>query len=111
MEQGVFVEMSKELYQEKAYFHSETHINLESTDKKKSLANIIYEIITKIDKYQLKGSDWYFKRVIRLEIHTVEYKPMNGSSYIPLSDFILRKKAIVNIQNKNEKCLISLVST
>lgn len=98
------------MYQEKAYCHSETHINLESTEEK-LLAKIIYEIITKIDKYQLKGSDWYFKRVIRLEIHTVECKPMNGSSYIPLPNFVLRKRAIVNIQNKDEKCLISLVST
>ena len=29
---------------------------------------------------------------------------MKGSSYIPLSDVIMKKKAIINIQNKDEKC-------
>ena len=38
----------------------------------------------------MKRSDWYFKKVVRLEIHAVEYKPMRGSSYIPLPDFIMR---------------------
>ena len=31
---------------------------------------------------------------------------MNGSSYIPLPDWILNKKAIVNIENKDEKCFL-----
>ena len=29
---------------------------------------------------------------------------MGGSSYIPLPDWIMRKKAIVNIRNTDEKC-------
>ena len=31
---------------------------------------------------------------------------MKGSSYIPLLDFIVKKKAIVNIQNKDQKCFL-----
>ena len=31
---------------------------------------------------------------------------MRGSSYIPLPDWITRKKAIVNIRNKDEKCFL-----
>ena len=38
------------------------------------------------------GSGWYFKEVLNLEIHTVGYIPMKGSSYIPLPDFIVKKK-------------------
>ena len=44
--------------------------------------------------------------VIRLEIHTVENGVMKGSSYIPLPDWISNKKAIVNIENKDEKCFL-----
>ena len=29
---------------------------------------------------------------------------MRGSSYIPLPDFIMQKKAIINIQNRDNKC-------
>ena len=65
---------------------------------------MIYEILNKTATYQRNGSVWYFKEVLKLEIHTVDYKPMRGFSYIPLPDFILRKKAIFNIQNKDQKC-------
>ena len=44
--------------------------------------------------------------MVNLEIHTAEFNPMNGSSYIPLPDWITNKKAIVNIQNKDEKCFL-----
>ena len=44
--------------------------------------------------------------MLNLEIHTPEFDPVKGSSYIPLPDWILNKKAIVNIQNKDEKCFL-----
>ena len=92
--------------QDKAYFQSDTHINLESTDVKKILAVVIYTILAKISIYQQNDSGWYFKEVVHLEIHTVDYKPVGGSSYIPLPDWIMGKKAIVNIRNTDEKCFL-----
>ena len=77
---------------DKAYFQSQTHINLEKTDEKVILKEMIIEILGNLINYQKKGSGWYFKEVIRLEIHIVEYKPMRGSSFIPLPDFIKKKK-------------------
>ena len=92
--------------QDKAYFHSGTYINLVATDVKDLLGKIIRGIIEKINIYQQNGSGWYFKEVIQLEIHTVEFKPLKGSSYIPLPDWIMRKKAIVSIRNKDSKCFL-----
>ena len=91
---------------EKVYFHSKTHINLESTDVKKILSKVILTILEAIRSFQEGGSGWYFKKVIHLEIHTVEYKPMRGSSFIPLPEWIKRKKAIINIQNSDKKCFL-----
>ena len=31
---------------------------------------------------------------------------MNGSSYIPLPDWISKKRVIINIQNRDEKCFL-----
>ena len=93
--------------QDKAYFHSDTYINLESTDVKEILAVVIRTILKKISIYQNNGSGWYFKELSHLEIHTVDYnKPMRGSPYIPLPDWIMQKKAIVNIRNTDEKCFL-----
>ena len=92
--------------QDKAYFQSETHINLEKTDVKVILSQMLKEIMLNLAIYQKNGSGWYFKEVISFEIHTVVYKPMKGSSYIPLSEFIKRKNAIINIKNKDDKCFL-----
>ena len=92
--------------QDKAYFHSDTYINLESTDVKEILTEVILTILEKISIYQIDGSGWYFKEIVHLEIHTVIFKPMRGSAYIPLPDWIMRKKAIVNIRNNDEKCFL-----
>ena len=98
---------NKELeVQDKAYFHSDTNINLSSTNVKVMLGRIIRTIMEKLDIYQQNGSGWYFYEVIELEIHTVEYKPLRGSSYIPLPDWIMRKKAIVSLRNKDDKCFL-----
>ena len=92
--------------EDKSYFNSKTHINLESTDVKRLLYLNFVNILNKIEEYQKNGSGWYFKEIDRLEIHTVENNPMNGSSYIPLPDWISKKRAIINIQNRDEKCFL-----
>ena len=90
----------------KAYFLSGTHLNLESTNVDKLIKMCYDGIDGSIEAYTEKGSGWYFKEVEKLEIHTAEYNPTKGSSYIDLPDWIKNKKAIVNIQNKDEKCVL-----
>ena len=98
---------SKTTYEhDNAYFQSRTHINLEKTDVKVILKEMIIEILGNLIIYQKKGTGWYFKEVKRLEIHIVEYKPMKGSSYIPLPEFIKKKNAIINIKNEDDKCFL-----
>ena len=90
-----------------AYFQSDTYINLESTDVKEILDKVKKKINENVINYQTNGSGWYFNEVKQLEIHTVDYKPMKGgSSYIPLPEWIMRKKAIVSIRNTANKCFI-----
>ena len=90
----------------KSYFTSGTYNNIKSTDVDKLIKICIDGIEGGIENYQETGSAWYFKEVEKLEIHTVEYNPTKGSSYIPLPDWISNKKAIVNIQNKDDKCFL-----
>ena len=89
-----------------AYFNSGTRSNLVSTDVNKLIHKCVNKIIEELESYQKNGSGWYFKEIIQLEIHTVEFNPMKESSYIPLPDWITNKKAIVNIENKDEKCFL-----
>ena len=99
-------ETNLKILQNDDYFNTKIHIILKLTNVKDILSLMIREIMEKVSLYQKDGSGWYFKEVIRLEIHTVDYKPMKGSSHIPLPDFLMRKKAIINIQNKDDKCFL-----
>ena len=81
----------------KVYFNTETYINRESTDVKVILSQMIKEILEKISIFQMGGSGRYFREVTSLKIHIVDYKPIKGSSYIPLPDFKMEKKSIINI--------------
>ncbi|CAH3142715.1 unnamed protein product [Porites lobata] len=91
---------------DRAYFHSDTYINLKSTDVKELLAKVIRNLFKNISIYQNNGSGWYFKELLNLEIHTFDFNPMRGSSYIPLPEWIMRKKAILNIRNTDEKSFL-----
>ena len=95
-----------ELEEGKAYFFSGTHLNLKSTDVDELIQLCKDGIDGHIESYTEKGSGWYFKEVEKLEIHTAEFNPTKGSSYIPLPQRISNKKAIVNIKNKDEKCFL-----
>lgn len=52
------------------------------------------------------GSDWSIDRIIKLEISTAEYVPLEGSTYVPLPKKIQRRKAIINVQNEDLKCFV-----
>ena len=73
---------------------------------KEIITKMFEEILLKILEYNYRGSDWYFREVKSFEIHTIEYKPMRGSSYIPLPEFIKKKNAIINMENKDDKCFL-----
>ena len=97
------------LEESKAYFYSGTFKNIISTDVDKLIESCIDSIDAHIEHYREDGSGWYFKEVEKLEIHTVEFNPTKGSSYIGLPGWISNKKAIVNIQNKDDKCFLRCI--
>ena len=90
----------------KMKFNSNIHIIYEKTDVGELLNRMIEEIDEKISHIIEDESNWQIEKIISLEIHTAEYKPMKGNSYIPLPDFIMRKKAILNMENNDQKCFL-----
>ena len=92
--------------QAKSYFSSETKYNLKSTNVNELIKGIVNSFVNSIEEFNTNGSGWTFKEVEKLEIHTTEYNPNKGSSYIDLPKWIKDKKAIINIKNKDDKCFL-----
>ena len=60
----------------------------------------------KVQEYLREGSGWTLDRVLKMEVKTVPFKPMEGSSYIATPPEIKSREAIVNIKNSDTKCFI-----
>ena len=61
-------------------------------------------VLESLAKLQRQGSNWSFRSVLSLDLHTVKYKPLGDSSYIPLPGFLAANKAIINLKNEDEEC-------
>ena len=87
-------------------FHSDIEINLDGTDEKELYDTMVERILEEIAKFMSKDSDVRFHSVIKFELHTVEYVPLRGDTWIPLPKELANKKAIINMKNEDNKCFL-----
>ena len=89
-------------------FHSKgLKLILMETDENEIYDEMADEIGVQIQKVEdVEGSGWKFERVIKLVLHTTKWEQLYGSSYIPLDPYLANKKAIINMQNEDDKCFM-----
>ena len=74
-------------------------------DKTNQIATAFQEVFTRAQTFEAEGSGWSLDEVVKVEIKTAAYRPLQGSSYIELPTFIQLKRAVVNIHNEDNQCL------
>jgi len=52
----------------------------------------------------VRGSNWVFKSIVRMEINIDKYQPLKGSSWINLPKKIKTTKGVINPKNKDVEC-------
>ena len=87
-----------------AALHSKTEVNLESTASNELFSKMKEAVLESLAKCHRQGSNWRFRSVWSLDLHTVKYEPLGGSSYIPLPAFLAANKAIINLKNESDEC-------
>ena len=95
---------SGEVIAKEEAFHSKTEVNLESTNSNELFSIMKETVLETLAKFQRQGSNWRFHSVLSLDLYTVKYEPLGGSSYIPLPAFLAAKKAIINLKNEDDEC-------
>ena len=91
-------------------FLSKTEIILEATNVNEFYENAVDKIKESIANFQMQGSNWRFRRVVKLDINTVVYKPLfkplkcKGGAYIDLTKKLKKTKAIINMKNDDDQC-------
>ena len=91
---------------EHPYFSSKPYTILSQHDIENAIAKAQSAIDTQMDKWTCQGSGWAVSRVVCLYVNISKYTPLKVSSFIELPDYLKNKKAIVNVQNTDEQCLM-----
>ena len=100
-QKGVTEEEKVESY---GHFHTNVERVMEDTDLNELYERMIRECLEKIEKYQKEGSGWTFASVDFFDISVDPFNPMRAGSYFPLPYKLEVKKAIINVQNKDNEC-------
>ena len=101
------MEKDGEISAEFAFHSKDLKLVLEGIDISELYDEMTDEIEEEIQKVEdTEGSGWTFLKVIKLVLHTTKWEPIYGSSYIPLDPYLANKKAIINMQNEDDKCFM-----
>ena len=56
--------------------------------------------------FKIRVFQWRLHKSLRIETRINRYNPLRGASYIPLPEVLANKKAIISVQNEDNKCFI-----
>ena len=101
----------EETYTDHFYGRSNQNIVLTPKDIPKQISHAQQKIQEKLEKYTRNRTGGTVDEIERVYIDIAKYSPLKGSSYIDLPPYYKNKKAIINVKNKDDKCLLwSLLS-
>ena len=87
-------------------FQDAAYISLNEEDVRQVVNKSIVECDKDIETFTHNGSGWRFIGLDRVVVTVYDYNPARGRSYIPTPPVLASKKAIVNVQNTDNKCFM-----
>ena len=73
-------------------------------DKSEIVTTMIEHMAQQIENPALKNSKFVFDRVLHMDIDFHRLNLTRGSSYVPLPDWLMKKKAMINPKNSDMEC-------
>jgi len=61
---------------------------------------------SQVDYFTTRGSGFLLEAIHRFVLCITPYRPLVGSSYIPTPAFLVGKRCLVNIHNKDSRCFL-----
>jgi len=69
------------------------------------LRRSVDEFKGQIEAWSQRGSGWVVKAIVEAFVNVGQYQPFRGGSYMPLPKKLQNKKAIINVQNRDDEYL------
>ena len=94
-------------YMEHYFRENEPHVfNRNDEDQiKKEFDRFVERIKGEIESWSERGSGWVLERIMTAYVNVARYQPLRGGTYLPLPANLEKKKAIINVQNRDNECL------
>ena len=73
-------------------------------DKNEIVTAMIEHMAQQIENPALRNSKFVFDRILHMDLYFHRLNLTRGSSYIPLPDWLMKKKAIINPRNSDMGC-------
>lgn len=87
------------------YFRSKTYtLHMKDGISEYDINEAFQKQFIAFDEYIARGSGWTLKRVLHMDVHTIQYQPIRGSSYVQLPETLQNSHSIINIKNSDQKC-------
>ena len=84
------------------YFH--TMPQIVSEGHYLDLESILSNLNAQVDTFNSRGSGYNLEGVTRFVLSVCRYRPLHGSTYIKTLHFLIVKRCIVNVVNKDQMC-------
>ena len=88
------------------HFRSLCMTTLNDHEIEEQVGKASQKILSAFSTYQKEGSGWTLSEILHLDLNVAQYKPWKGSSYLPLPKKLQDKKAIINVENEDNKCFM-----
>ena len=94
-------------YMEHYFRENEPHVfNRNDEDQiKKEFDRFVERIKGEIESWSERGSGWVLERIMVAYVNVARYQPLRGGTYLPPPANLAKKKAIINVKNRDDECL------
>jgi len=87
-------------------FRSQNMTLTNTANIEEEITSVLRKLHNDYQNFERDGSGWSIDKIVKMDVNTAEYVPLNGSSYVPLPCKIKAKKAVFNIVNDDQKCFV-----
>ena len=95
--------------EEMTHYFKEDQPHVFNRDNKEMIKQMYEEFMGRIkgeiENWSLQGSGWEVERIETAYVNVAKYQPLRGGTYLPLPADLAKKKAIINVKNKDNQCL------
>ena len=102
----IFVKGEEERTQPHPTFQDAAYISFNEEEVKRVVSSSVVKRDKDIETFTHNGSGWRFIGLDRVVVSVYDYNPARGRSYIPTPPALASTKAIINVQNTDNKCFM-----